>query len=213
MARNGAGTDTSNVFRHPLLAMSRLSQRTPLRVKLITALLALVALGLALLPAASAEAASPCGHSTATPAQLTLHQMRSSELCLINRVRAHYGLVPLQYNADRRDSATGHSDSMVVHRYFAHEGPGGSVDSRISRTGYLDKGVHAFAIGENIGAGSGHDGSPWQIFVDWMHSPPHRANILDPSFRDAGVGVARGFPLGGHAASATYTVDFGARGH
>src|ERR1700744_4481940 len=49
MARNGAGTDTSNVFRHPLLAMSRLSQRTPLRVKLITALLALVALALAVI--------------------------------------------------------------------------------------------------------------------------------------------------------------------
>jgi uncharacterized protein YkwD len=44
-----------------------------------------------------------------------------------------------------------------------------------------------------------------------MHSPPHRANILDPGFRDAGVGVARGFPLGGGGAAATYTVDFGAR--
>ena len=46
-----------------------------------------------------------------------------------------------------------------------------------------------------------------------MASPDHCRNILDPSFRDAGVGVARGFPLGGHSAGATYTVDFGARGH
>jgi uncharacterized protein YkwD len=180
---------------------------------LLAALLALVALGVALLPAASAEAASPCGRSTATPAQLTLHQMRSSELCLINRARHHYGLVPLQYNADLRDSATGHSDSMVVHRYFAHEGPGGSVDSRVSRAGYLSQ-AGSFVIGENIGGGTGrHWGSPMAVFEQWMHSPPHRANILDPSFRDAGVGVARGFPLGRHAAGATYTVDFGARGH
>jgi two-component system OmpR family sensor kinase len=49
MARNDAGRDTGNVFRHPLLAMRRLSQRTPLRVKLITALLALVALALAVI--------------------------------------------------------------------------------------------------------------------------------------------------------------------
>jgi uncharacterized protein YkwD len=181
------------------------------RIGPLTALLALVALAAALLPAASAEAAAPCGHATAMPSRLTLHQMRSSELCLINRVRAHYGVVPLQFNADLRDSASGHSDSMVVHRYFAHEGPGGSVDSRISRTGYLAKGVRDFTIGENIAAGSGHDGSPWQIFEDWMHSPPHRANILDPSYRDAGVGVARGFPFGGAGAAATYTVDFGAR--
>jgi uncharacterized protein YkwD len=49
------------------------------------------------------------------------------------------------------------------------------------------------------------------VFKEWMHSPPHRANILDPGFRDAGVGVARGYPLGGARGSATYTVDFGAR--
>ena len=181
------------------------------RSGVFAALLALIALGAALLPSASVAGGTPCGNAAAAPARLTLHQMRSSELCLINRARAHYGLVPLQYNPDLRDSATGHSDSMVVHRYFAHEGPGGSVDSRISRAGYLDKGVQGFTIGENIAAGSGHDGSPWQIFVDWMHSPPHRANILDPSFRDAGVGVARGFPMGGAGAAATYTVDFGAR--
>jgi two-component system OmpR family sensor kinase len=49
MPRNDAGRDTGSVFRHPLLAMRRLSQRTPLRVKLITALLALVALALAVI--------------------------------------------------------------------------------------------------------------------------------------------------------------------
>jgi len=49
MARNGAERDATGTFRHPLLAMTRLSQRTPLRVKLITALLALVALALAVI--------------------------------------------------------------------------------------------------------------------------------------------------------------------
>jgi uncharacterized protein YkwD len=204
----------SAVYRASPIVSRRSStalETAKLRGGLLAALLALVALGAALLPSASVASGIPCGNAAAAPARLTMHQMRSSELCLINRARAHYGLVPLHYNADLRDSATGHSDSMVVHRYFAHEGPGGSVDSRISRTGYLDKGVQDFTIGENIAAGSGHDGSPLQIFVDWMHSPPHRANILDPSFRDAGVGVARGFPLGGAGAAATYTVDFGAR--
>jgi uncharacterized protein YkwD len=136
--------------------------------------------------------------------------MRGSELCLINRVRAHFGLHPLAFNADLRDSAIGHSDSMVVHHYFAHEGPGGSVDSRISRAGYLHR-AGSFTIGENIATGAGRSGSPWEIFQDWMHSPPHRANILDPGYRDAGVGVARGFPMGAAAGAATYTVDFGVR--
>jgi two-component system OmpR family sensor kinase len=46
MAWSGTRTDTEKVFRHPLNAMARLSERTPLRVKLIAALLALVALAL-----------------------------------------------------------------------------------------------------------------------------------------------------------------------
>jgi uncharacterized protein YkwD len=160
---------------------------------------------------AAAAKGSPCGNSTKAPAQLTLHQMRSSELCLINRVRVHYGLHPLAYNASLRDSAEAHSDSMIAHHYFAHEGPGGSVDSRITRTGYLHS-TNAFTIGENIGGGPGRRwASPMAVLKEWMRSPPHRANILDPSYRDAGVGVARGFPTGTTAGAATYTVDFGAR--
>jgi uncharacterized protein YkwD len=171
------------------------------------------ALLIAALVSATGAAASPaaCGHSTAAPRHLTLHQMRTSELCLINRVRVHHGLHPLAFNGELRDSATGHSDSMVTHHYFAHEGPGGSMDSRITRTGYLHH-AGAFTVGENIGGGHGRrHGSPMAVFEEWMHSPPHRANILDPGFRDAGVGVARGYPMGDAAGSATYTVDFGAR--
>jgi uncharacterized protein YkwD len=100
---------------------------------------------------------------------------------------------------------------MVHHHYFAHAGPGGPVDRRISRTGYLHR-ARAFTVGENIGGGHGRRfGSPMAVFKGWMHSPPHRANILDPAFRDVGVGVSRGYPMGAHAGSATYTVDFGAR--
>ncbi len=166
-----------------------------------------------LLPAAPASAAhgARCGRANAAPARLTLAEMRRSELCLLNRVRSHFHLHPLRFNVDLRKSATGHSDSMVHHHYFAHEGPGGSMDSRISRAGYLWR-ANAYVIGENIGGGRGRRfGSPWSVFKEWMHSPPHRANILDPSFRDAGVGVSRGYPTGREAGSATYTVDFGAR--
>ena len=167
----------------------------------------------ALLPGAGAAAPGPpCGPSTGAPARLNLHQMRSSELCLINRARAHYGLHALAFNASLRDSATGHSDSMVANHYFAHEGPGGSVDSRITRTGYLHR-AHAFTVGENIGGGRGRrHGSPMAVFEDWMHSPAHRANILDAAYRDVGVGIARGYPIGADSGSATYTVDFGSRG-
>jgi uncharacterized protein YkwD len=139
--------------------------------------------------------------------------MRTSVLCLLNRIRVHYALHPLAYNEALRTSASAHSVSMVVHGYFGHEGPGGSVDGRISRAGYLSS-AGRFVIGEDIGGGDGRLGSPMAVVRDWMHSPPHRENILDPQFRDVGVGVARGFPFSGPGAgAATYTVDFGARGH
>ncbi|HEX4305004.1 MAG TPA: CAP domain-containing protein [Solirubrobacterales bacterium] len=176
----------------------------------LVATFVLAALLASLPPSAGAAGGGACGQATAAPTRLSLAEMQSAELCLMNRVRAHYDLRPLAFNADLRDSAAGHSDSMVVHQYFAHEGPGGSVDSRISRAGYLQR-AHSFTIGENIAAGGGRSGSPWAVFQEWMHSPPHRANILDPGYRDAGVGVARGYPMGGGAGAATYTVDFGAR--
>jgi uncharacterized protein YkwD len=174
--------------------------------------LAAAALTASLLSPAQADAApAPCGKATAAPAQLTLHQMRTSVLCLVNRIRAHYGLHALAYNVDLRTSASAHSASMVVHDYFSHEGPGGSVDGRITRAGYLSHAGH-FVIGEDIGGGAGRRfGSPMGVVTDWMHSPPHRENILDPSFRDAGVGVARGFPSGRTTRAATYTMDFGVR--
>lgn len=196
--------------------MSRRSSETLKRttfVALLAVLLATAALTALPVPAARAGATGmPCGESTAAPRQLSLHAMRTSVLCLINRIRLHYDLDPLAYNLELRTSASAHSVSMVVHGYFAHEGPGGSMDSRISRAGYLAS-ASSFSIGEDIGGGQGTNGSPMAVVRDWMHSPPHRENILDSGFRDAGVGVARGFPFGGSTRAATYTVDFGARSH
>jgi uncharacterized protein YkwD len=176
-------------------------------------ILTIVALAAGLVTSAGAAPKAPCGASKTAPQALSLHQMRSSVLCLLNRIRAHNKLHPLSYNQALRTSASAHSVSMVVHGYFAHEGPGGSMDSRISRAGYLVAG-RRFVIGEDIGGGGGPLGSPMAVVRDWMHSPVHRRNILDPHFRDAGVGVARGFPYGGGGGrAATYTVDFGARSH
>lgn len=153
-----------------------------------------------------------CAGANVAPAQASLHFLRSSVLCLVNRVRKHYGLPRLRYNLDLRRSATGHSNDMVANGYFSHFGTGGSTPSgRITRAGYLTR-ARSYFLGEDLAGGDGRRyGSPLGIFRSWMHSPPHRANILDPRFHDAGVGVARGFPLGGGPNSATYTIDFGTR--
>jgi len=56
------------------------------------------------------------------------------------------------------------------------------------------------AIAENVGEGSSTD--PSSLFQAYMASPPHRANILDPSARYLGVGVVE------RAGLAWNTLDF-----
>lgn len=188
----------------------------------LTRLIALAALGTALLlaPATAAGAtgggteAEPgqCRGAGVAPKQATLSYLSSSMLCLVNRVRVSYGLAALEESPQLLRSAAGHSRDMVSHDYFSHDGPTGStLGTRVASAGYLAR-VSAFLVGENIGGGGGRRaGSPIAVFRSWMHSPPHRANILDPDFHDAGVGVARGYPRGGGPAAATYTLDLGRR--
>ena len=45
-----------------------------------------------------------------------------------------------------------------------------------------------------------------------MNSPGHRANILNPRFRQIGIGIALGNPAGVDGGGATYASAFGAIG-
>jgi uncharacterized protein YkwD len=174
--------------------------------------IALATIALAIGAGQATASASPCGESTRPPAQLTAHQLRTSVLCLVNRARERHGIHRLRFNRRLRNSATAHSHLMIASGLFTHGGPGGStVTTRVTRFGYL---VHAsrYFVAENIGAGVGRaNGSPFGMVRLWMHSPPHRANILDPSLRDFGVGIARGDVLTGSSHGVTYTLDFGSR--
>jgi uncharacterized protein YkwD len=129
--------------------------------------------------------------------------------CEINEIRTGNGLRPVRTTRPLRVAAERHSQDMVRRHYFAHVSPSGqTVTDRVRRAGYL-KGARRPHLGENIGWGSGSLATPGAIVKAWMNSPPHRAIILTPSFRDAGVGIARGAPKGGDGA--TYTLDVGRR--
>jgi len=74
---------------------------------------------------------------------------------------------------------------MLARRYFAHESPKGeTVRERSRAAGYDWR-----AIGENIAEGQL---SVNEVMDTWMHSPPHRKNILDPNYKELGVGLALG---------------------
>ena len=171
----------------------------------------LLALGALLAPAGAQ--AQDCDNTNVRPTRTNLEQIRSAVLCLHNQERARHGLPRLSENPKLRTAAGRHSANMVSERFFDHTTPGGStMVDRIRRAGYTS-GARAWALGENIAWGSGRLATAAQIHRGWMSSAGHRANILQRSFREIGIGIETGLPvrLSAAGSGATYTTDFGVR--
>ena len=88
---------------------------------------------------------------------------------LVNGQRSANGLSSLSYNASIASSAEAWSIYMATSNTFQHSSsfPAGG--------------------GENIAAGYA---SPGEVVAAWMDSDGHRANILNPSYAQVGVGYA-----------------------
>ena len=146
----------------------------------------------------------------------TRHSVLRSQrrlLCLMNRTRARFGLRALHTNRCLHRVAARHAHDMVNRRYFAHTTPNGWDPGRRARaSGYVPRAA-AWLVGENIAWGVAGAARPNWVVRAWMHSPPHRHNILSRHFRDVGIGVARGVPVRGFRGvrlRATFSVEFGA---
>lgn len=161
-------------------------------------------------PTARAAAVTACPAAAAQPQDASLDTLEDTVLCLVNRERTSRGLVRLRTNSRLATAATKYSRLMVAQDFFSHVSPSGStMSARIKASGYL-KGGRSYRFGENLAWGTGDLGSPVEIVNTWMHSPGHRANILQPAYREVGVGVALGAP--GRDEGATYTTEFGVKG-
>lgn len=161
-----------------------------------------------------AHAARNCGYARGAlhTRRSILHTQRRM-LCLMNRIRARFGLRSLHPNRCLHRVAARHAHDMVNRRYFAHTTPNGWDPGRRARaSGYVPRRA-AWLVGENIAWGVAGAARPAWVVRAWMHSPPHRHNLLSRHFRDVGIGVARGVPLRGFRRvrlRATFSVEFGA---
>jgi uncharacterized protein YkwD len=172
-------------------------------------LAALVVCGL--LFAAPARAGGACPSASAQPSDAERRELARATLCLVNEQRERRGLASLRLNAKLSRAAQGHSEDMARKDYFDHTSPSGDTFAdRIRRAGYL-AGARSWTIAENIAWGGGSLASPGSTVKAWMRSPGHRANILQPRFRELGIGIADDAPVRG-ADGATYTTNFGFRG-
>jgi hypothetical protein len=102
-------------------------------------------------------------------------------LDLTNQVRAEQGFSPLQWDSALAVAARAHTEQMIERRLLSHQLPG--EPDLASRAG--QDGAHFRIVAENIGMAGSIDA----LQAEWMHSPPHRANILDPKLDHVGIGV------------------------
>ncbi len=158
--------------------------------------------------AAPAAQAADCAGADLQPSSATMSVVSSATLCLLNNERTSRGLSSLSTQPLLASVATTYSQSMVDQRFFAHVSPAGELLSTRLK-GYV-AGARDWVVGENLAWGEGAKATPAQIVDAWMHSDGHRANILNGEFREIGIGIVNGTPIGSQpATSATYTTEFG----
>jgi uncharacterized protein YkwD len=160
-------------------------------------------------PASAAE--SGCARAAELADATTLKRASRSVLCLVNGERARRGIAPLRASRLLARSARAHSRDMVARQYFSHVTPNGmNPRQRIRRSGYMYKSISCM-LGETIGWGIERDGTPAELVRAFMESTSHHDVLLDRRYRDIGVGLVLGAPIGVQGRGATLTLDFGRR--
>ena len=100
---------------------------------------------------------------------------------LVNAQRAQNGLKPLAENWELSRVARYKSADMAGKRYFSHESPTYGSPYQMMRS----FGISFRSAGENIAYGQR---TPAAVVGAWMNSSGHRANILNSSYTQIGVG-------------------------
>ncbi|MEV7390045.1 MULTISPECIES: CAP domain-containing protein [unclassified Streptomyces] len=133
-------------------------------------------------PAATASAAPK--PSSTPKATATASGVVARIVALVNAERGKVGCQALTLNTTLTKVAQAHSEDMALHQNMSHSGSdGSSPGDRITAAGYTWS-----AYGENVAYGYA---TPEQVMAGWMASPGHKANILNCSFKEIGVGLAQ----------------------
>jgi len=103
----------------------------------------------------------------------------------INKIRANYGLPPLNENPKLNVAALLKAQDMIEKDYFNHYSPEGkSPWYWITMAKYNYK-----YAGENLALNFFNDQEAVQA---WLDSPTHKENILNPNYKETGVAVLSG---------------------
>ena len=102
----------------------------------------------------------------------------------MNEKRAENGLKALKHNWELSRVARYKSQDMKDNRYFSHTSPTYGSPYEMMR----NFGISFRRAGENIARGQR---TPQAVVNAWMNSSGHRANILNASYTEIGVGYVK----------------------
>jgi hypothetical protein len=117
---------------------------------------------------------------------------------LTNAQRAANGLSALSENSTLDSAALAKGNDMLAKGYWAHFAPDGTSPWSF----FLKFGYKYQYAGENLARDFQDAGS---AVTAWMNSPSHKDNILNPNYREIGIGVVEGSLAG---ADTTIIVQF-----
>lgn len=151
------------------------------------------AIVLAVLAVVLATSLTLVSAASAADRKVRLTVKEKSIVVLVNRERGKRGLKPLRIHVSLTRAARAHSRDMAARQYFSHVSRSGRTPAqRMKACGYSPTRCRRWSVGENIAwATAGYAGAQATVRA-WMKSPAHRRIILTRSFRDIGVGMARG---------------------
>ena len=125
------------------------------------------------------------GQKVNIPNLATTKSIENQVIQLTNQQRAKNGLKPLTANWELSRVARYKAMDMRDKNYFSHTSPTyGSPFTMMKNFG-----ISYRAAAENIAAGQT---TPQEVVTAWMNSAGHRANILNGTYTQIGVGYAQG---------------------
>ena len=148
-----------------------------------------------------------------TNQSVRLTALDSTLLTQINVLRQAHHLTPVMLSRQLNVAANQHTSEMARAGYFDHASLDHTApDTRIERS-YPSAGHRSWSVGENL-LFVAPDVTAAEAITAWMNSPEHKANLLDPSWREIGISArhsASAPGIYGNEAVTIITTDFGVR--
>jgi uncharacterized protein YkwD len=163
--------------------------------------------------AAAAALLAPAAVAAPARPGRALSPLESGVLADINAFRRAHHLPALRVNAKLDAAARAHTVQMAEDGYFAHESADGSSFWLRIQSFYASGPWGYWSVGENL-LWSSPSVSPRKALEMWLGSPEHRANLMNPRWREIGIsavhvaaapGIFKGLDV------TIVTTDFGVR--